>query len=176
MNRLSNEQIIDYLDGTLSKTEMGRVESHLKTNAEDAEMVSDLKMAMAAAQDWHASEPLQVSENFWPQLRENLGPVPKRSVWSSFRKSLSATFGTSPAARFSVGAGVAAIILAMSAFLFAPQNATQPVVAGELSAADKIFVQQSVQKHEAYVKSQPVAGDTSSLETGADEENEPDIP
>ena len=174
MNRLSNEQIMDYLDGTLSQNEMARVEQHLKSNVEDAEMVADLKLAMKAAQDWHQSEPLQVSENFWPKLRDNLGPVPKRSVWSSFRKSLSATFGASPAARFSVGAGVAAIILAMSAFLFAPQNATQPAMA--ISPADQMFIQQSVKKHEAYVQSQPVPGDASSLETGADDDNEPEIP
>ena len=80
MNRLSNDQIMDYLDSALSPSEMARVEKHLKTNAEDAELVSELRFAMGAAKEWHQSEPLQVSENFWPKLRDNLGPAPRRSA------------------------------------------------------------------------------------------------
>lgn len=166
---------MDYLDGALSASETARVESHLKGHAEDAELVRDIQMSLGAIKAWHESEPLQVSENFWPTLRDNLGPAPKRSLWSSVRKSLSNTFGTSPAARYSVGAAIAAIILAMSAFLFAPQNATQTAVA-DITPADRAFITQSVQKHEAYVQIQPAPGDASSLETGADDDNDPEIP
>ncbi|RYG58473.1 hypothetical protein EON80_27015, partial [bacterium] len=80
MTQLSNEQIMDYLDGTLSPSETARVEEHLKNNAEEAQMVNELRFAMGAAKEWHESEPLTVSDNFWPKLRDNLGPAPKRGV------------------------------------------------------------------------------------------------
>ena len=169
MTRLSNEQIMDYLDGTLSKEERARVESHLQANAEDAQLVNELRFAMSAAKDWHESETVRVSDNFWPTLRDNLGPAPSRGVLSSLQKSWRQAFGTSPATRLSLGAATAAIVLAMGAFLFAPQSAQQPVVAESLSAQDLAFVEQSVEQHEAYVAASPVAGDVSSLETGDDE-------
>ncbi|PQV64863.1 Putative zinc-finger [Abditibacterium utsteinense] len=174
MNRLSNDQIMDYLDGTLSPSETARVDNHLKNHAEDAQMVDELRFAMGAAKQWHESEPLQVSENFWPQLRENLGPVPQRSAWSKLKNQVAGAFGPSRAARLSLGAAFAIIAIAASALLFSPQSATNQAVA--LSDADKTFIQQSVQKHEAYVQSQPAPGDASSLETGAEEDNEPEIP
>jgi len=174
MNRISNEQIMDYLDGALSPDETARVEEYLKTNSADAEMVRDIETALGAAKAWHESEPLQVGHNFWPALRDNLGPAPKRSAWSKFKNQMARAFSPSPATRISMGAAVAAIVLAMSAFLFAPQNATQNAVA--LSEADKVFIKQSVQKHEVYVQSQPAPGDASSLETGAEDENEREIP
>ncbi|HEX9997431.1 MAG TPA: zf-HC2 domain-containing protein [Abditibacterium sp.] len=176
MNQLTNEQIMDYLDGALSESETARIETHLKNNPADAEIVGDLKMALGHVKTWHESEPLQVSENFWPKLRDNLGPAPKRGLLSSIQKSLGDVFGTSRAARFSVGVALATIVLAMGAFMFAPQNATQPVIADKISAGDQAFIQQSMQKHEAFVQSAPVAGDVSSLETGAEDDNEPEIP
>jgi anti-sigma factor RsiW len=174
MTQLPYEQIMDYLDGTLTPAEAARIEEHLKQNAEDAQMVNDIRFAMGTTQDLRESETWQVSENFWPKLRDNLGPAPKRSAWSSLRKSLSTMFGTSPAARLSVGAATVAIVIAMGAFLFAPQNATQQSFA--MTEADKMFIQQAVQKHEAYVQTQPAPGDVSSVETGAEDDNEPEIP
>lgn len=175
MTQLPYEQIMDYLDGTLSPTEMAKIEEYLKNNPEEAQMVNDIRFAMGATQDVRENETWQVSDNFWPKLRDNLGPAPKRGMLSNLRKSLSSMFGTSPAARFSVGAAVAAIVIAMGAFLFAPQNATTPAMA-EMTQADKMFIQQAVQKHEAYVQSQPAPGDVSSIETGAEDDNEPEIP
>lgn len=174
MNRLSNEQIMDYIDGTLSPSELLRVEEHLKSHAEDAQMVAELRFAMGAARQWHESEPLQVSANFWPQLRDNLGPAPQRSAWSKLKNQVAGAFGPSRAMRLSLGAAFAVIAIAASALLFSPQNSTPQAVA--LSDADKTFIQQSVQKHEAYVQSQPVPGDASNFETGAEEDNEPQIP
>ena len=174
MKRLSNEQIMDYLDGTLSAAERAKVEAHLNSNAEDAETVRELQFAMSAAQDWHAADEMRVSENFWPNLRDNLGPAPKRSWWSSLLKGANPV--AAPRAKWSVGAAFAAVALAiaMGAMFFAPQNATNPAIAGDISAADKMFIQQSVQKHEDYVASQSVPGDTSARETGADEDNTED--
>jgi anti-sigma factor RsiW len=174
MNRLSNEQIMDYLDSALSPSEMARVEQHLKTNAEDAELVSELRFAMGAAKEWHESEPLQVSENFWPKLRDNLGPAPKRSAWSQLKNQMAGLFGPSRTARLSFGAAFAVIMVLLGALLFSPQGSTP--VANALSPADKAFIAQSVAKHEAYVQNQPAPGDAQSIETGADDDNEPEIP
>ena len=174
MKRLSNEQIMDYLDGTLSAAERARVEAHLQGNAEDAETVRELQFAMSAAQDLHAADELRVSENFWPRLRDNLGPAPKRSWWSSLVGGARGGLATKPAARWSFGAAMAAIVLALGAMFFAPQNAQQPAMADTMSAADKAFVAQSVQKHEAYVTGQNVPGDVSARDNGADEDNTED--
>lgn len=175
MNRLSNDQIMDYLDGTLSPVETARIETHLKSHAEDAEIVAELRFALGAAKEWHQSEPLQVSESFWPNLRDNLGPAPQRSAWSKLKNQVAGAFGPSRATRLSLGAAFAVIAIAASALLFSPKNASQTAYA-DLTAADKTFIQQSVQKHEAYLQSQPAPGDASSLETGAEDDNEPEIP
>ena len=53
--------------------------------------------------------------------------------------------------------------------MFAPKNAQSPVVAGEMTTADKMFVQQSLKQHETYVQSAPVAGDVAAAENGTDE-------
>jgi anti-sigma factor RsiW len=171
MTRLTNEQIMDFLDNACTPEERARIESHLKINQEDADLVNELRFAMTTAKDWHDSEPVQVSENFWPKLRDNLGPAPSRGILSSLQKSVRQMFGTSPASRLSLGAAMAAIVLAMGVFLFAPQNAQQPAVA-DMTAQDMAFVQQSVKQHEAFVATSPVAGDVSTLETGADEDEE----
>ena len=162
MKRLSNEQIMDYLDGTLGVAERARVEAHLQTNAEDAAMVRELRFALGAAQDWHAQDEMRVNENFWPKLRDNLGPVPQRSWWSRLIGPARGGPATKPATRWSFGAALAAIVLALGAMFFAPQNAQTPAVA--ISAADKAFITQSVQKHEAYVTSQNLPGDASARE------------
>ncbi len=175
MKRLSNEQIMDYLDGTLNAAERADVETHLKGNADDAATVRELQFAMNAAQEWHAADEMRVSENFWPHLRDNLGPCPKRSWWSSLLKGVAPTTVAAPRAKWGLGAAFAAIALAiaMGAMMFAPQNATTPVVAN-ITMADQAFIQQSAAKHEAYVTSQAAPGDTSARETGADEDNTED--
>ena len=173
MKRLTNEQIMDYLDGALSPAEMQKIEAHLEVNQEDAECIRDLQMAMGAVQEWHTSEPLRVSDNFWPSVRDQLGPAPKRPALSQLGKSLTGLFGTAPTARWSMGAAFAAIVIALGALLFSPQHATTPVMA--LTPADQTFIQQSVQRHEAYIASQPVAGDVASAETGADDTDEDTI-
>ena len=172
MKRLSNEQIMDYLDGTLSAAERAEVESHLKNSAEDAATVRELQFAMNATQQWHAADEMRVSDNFWPNLRDNLGPAPKRSWWSSLLKGAA----PAPKAKWGLGAAFAAIALAiaMGAMMFAPQDATNPAVATDITTADQAFIKQSVQKHEAFVTSQATPGDTTARETGADEDNTED--
>lgn len=175
MNRLSNEQIMDYLDGTLSAAERAQVESHLAGHSEDAQTVRELQFAMNAAQEWHAEDAMRVSENFWPNLRDNLGPAPQRSWWSSLLKGVSPA-PVAPRAKWGLGAAFAAIALAiaMGAMMLAPQNASTPAIATDITTADEAFIQQSVQKHEAYVTSQAAPGDTSARDTSADEDNTED--
>ena len=174
MKRLSNEQIMDYLDGTLSAAERTRVEAHLDANAEDAATVRELQFAMNAAHAWHAGDEMRVSEKFWPALRDNLGPAPQRSLWSRLVGPARGGLVSKPAARWSFGAALAAIVIALGAMFFAGPNARQTAIATDISAADRAFIQQSVRKHEAYVPSQNAPGDTAARETGADEENTED--
>lgn len=172
MKRLSNEQIMDYLDGTLGASERAHIESHLASHAEDAATVRELQFAMSAAQSWHAEDEMRVSENFWPNLRDNLGPCPKRSWWSNLLKG-AAPAPVAPKAKWGLGAAFAAVALAiaMGAMMLAPQSATTPAVATKITTADEAFIKQSAQKHEAYVTSQAAPGDTNARDNGADEEN-----
>ena len=165
---------MDYLDGTLSAAERAGIESHLETNAQDAETVRELQFAMNATSDFRDADQMRVSENFWPNLRDNLGPAPKRSWWSNLVKG--AAPQTAPRAKWGLGAAFAAVVLAiaMGAMMLAPQNASTPAVATDITSADMAFIQQSAQKHEAYVTSQAAPGDTSARETGADEDNTED--
>lgn len=174
-NQMTNDEIMDYLDGTLDAPAKARFDAHLAQNAADAEMVAELRFAMGAVQEWHQSEPMQVSENFWPKLRDNLGPAPKRSMWSQLKNQVAGAFGPSRATKLSFGAALAVMALAASALLFSPKDATQQALA-DLTPADRAFIQQSVQKHEAFVQIQPAPGDASSMETGEEEDNEPAIP
>ena len=45
MTRLSNEQIMDFLDLTLSPEESTRIDSHLQSRSEDRELVDELRFA-----------------------------------------------------------------------------------------------------------------------------------
>ena len=177
MNRLTNEELMEYLDGALSDKETARVEAHLQINAEDAALVEELQFAQTELRAWHEEEPMQVGDNFWPALRDNLGPAPKRSAWSGLKNGLAGVFGASPVTRLSVGAAMAAIVLALGAFFFAPQNAVQPLQADNaISQSDKDFIQRSMARHQAYNLVAPVAGDGASAETGADEDDHEKIP
>lgn len=175
MNRLTNEELMEYLDGALSDKEMARVEAHLQINAEDAALVEEIQFAQTELRAWHETEPMQVGENFWPNLRDKLGPTPQRSAWSRFKTGLSGVFGVSPVTRLSVGAAVAAIVLALGAFFFAPQSAVQPLQADDkITQSDMDFIQRSMARHDAYNAVAPVAGDVATAETGADEDESHD--
>lgn len=178
MKRLTNEQIMDYLDGALSPEERAVVEAHLIAHPEDAECVRELQFALGAMKEWHHSDELRVSENFWPTLREQLGPAPQRSWWSRVSKSLNQraeSLVVSPrASRWSLGAAVAAAVVALGLLFFAPQNASTPVVA-DLTPADEAFITEMVQQHETFVQSQPMPGERASTPVEADEPEDDSI-
>jgi len=173
MTRLSNEQIMDFLDGALSPEEMASIESHLDTNADDRALVEELRFATQSLHDFNAmeygAEPLRVSDNFWPELRGKLGPAPKRGFFSQLAKSFNGVGAAKPAVRYSFGAAFAALVLALGVFMLAPKNAQNLAVAGDITAADQTFIQQSLKQHETYVQTAPVAGDVSAVENGSDE-------
>jgi len=172
MTRLSNEQIMDFLDGVLSPEEMARVESHLKNSPEDRALVDEIRFATQSLRDFdtleYGQEPLRVSENFWPHLRDNLGPAPKRGFFRGLWKSFNSAGASKPVARYSVGLAMAGLVVAMAAFMFAPRNST-PSIQAAMTQSDRQFVQQSLKQHETYVQSAPVAGDVSALDSSNDE-------
>lgn len=172
MTRLSNEQIMDFLDGVLSPEEMARVESHLEHTPEDRELVDELRFATQSLHDFnvaeYGAEPVRVSDNFWPELREKLGPAPKRGFFRQLATSFNGAGASKPAVRYSFGAAFAALVLALGALMFAPKNSTAPAMA-EMTQADKMFVQQSLKQHETYVQSAPVAGDKAAMDISNDE-------
>ena len=171
MTRLSNEQIMDYLDGTLSPQEAARIESHLQASAEDRELVDELRFATQSLHDFnvaqYGAEPMRASENFWPELRGKLGPAPKRGFFRQLSTSFNGAGARKPAVRYSFGAAFAALVLALGALFFAPKNATHQALA--LTPADQTFIQQSLKQHESYVQSAPVAGDVSAIDSSTDE-------
>ena len=173
MTRLSNEQIMDFLDATLSPEEMARIESHLDSNTEDRELVEELRFATQSLHDFnvaeYGAEPMRVGENFWPELREKLGPAPKRGFFRQLVKSFNGAGAAKPAVRFSFGAAFAALVIALGALMFAPKNATAPVQADVMTQADLNFVQQSLKQHESYVKAPPVVGDVAASEQSSEE-------
>lgn len=175
MKRLTNDQIMDYLDGVLAPDETARLEAHLQQNAEDAELVRELRFANTATQDLRTSEEFRVSENFWPKLRDQLGPAPQRSPFRRLQVSLTRAFtpvtGNSRG-RLSVGVAMAVVVLALGVSFLGPKNTITPSVA-TISAADMAFIQSSADRHDAYVAAEPVVpGDASVRETGADDEED----
>ncbi len=185
MKRLNETDIIDYLDGTLSPARMAEVEAHLRTHEEDAQLVADLKMAQGELIAWDASEPVQVSANFWPQLRDKLPAGGPRRSWLS-RLSSIVWPSQSPLAT-PIRVMVVAAFLALVAALATPEQARQNAVATRdpkaLTNADKAFIERSIQNHNNYSSSQPLGGtnvdkrgDVASSETGDDETVEETTP
>jgi anti-sigma factor RsiW len=169
--------MLDYADGKLEEPRLAAVKAHLQSHAEDAQLLADMKLAGAALRDWDAQLPARASENFWPQLREQLPPQPGRSLLRQMGfKGLAL-----PSLRLSLGAAIAAAVIAMIVFMSAPQQSVNPTSASDLTPADQAFVTQSLQRHEAYAAGQPMngtlsipvtPGNTQSIETGEDASEE----
>ena len=134
MKRLSDTEMMDYLDGTLAPEKAAAVEAHLASSAEDAQLLADLRMAQATLHEMAEAEPIRASDDFWLKVREQL---PERVAQSSAApaKGLMAQIGAwlwpsnSPMGMsLRVGAVVAAI-LAMLMTMFGPGQIRQPTVA-----------------------------------------------
>jgi anti-sigma factor RsiW len=161
MKKLSNEDLMDYVDGTLDAARLTLVEEHLKASPEEAQLVADMKLALSALHEWDAAEPVRVSDNFWPELRDRLPEKPHRSWWRGAAAQMGEWLwpAHSPL-RVSARVAFVAMVMAVAAWFFAPQQAQRPIVAEEppLTTADMAFIQQSLRSHKAYDMVQPLNG------------------
>lgn len=166
--KLSNNDIIDYLDGALDTKRQSLVEEHLRAHAEDANLVSELKEARALLQEWDQAEPVAVAEDFWPRLRDKLpSEGPRRSVWHRVGAWM---WPSHSRAGLSVRVAVVAAFMALAALFMAPRHDVQQVTATQ---DDATFIRQSIERHADYLAAPPVAkpkGDARS----ADSPEEPD--
>ncbi len=124
MKRLSNNDIMDFLDGTLSPQRHSEIVAHLQTNSEDADMVNDLKMAQMALVEWDKSEPVRASADFWIKVREQLPAQPKRNPVRGWLSQLGAALlpTHSPMKMGLRVAAVAAVLALLSMFLTPDQS------------------------------------------------------
>lgn len=133
MKRLSDLEMMDYLDGTLAPDRLAAVEAHLASNAEDAELLADLKMAQGTLHEMSA-EPIVARDDFWQKVRMEL-PQPRKAAPA---KSLLAQVGAwlwpaqSPMG-MSLRVAVLAAFLAMIATWFGPLQTQYSGVAGPQS-------------------------------------------
>jgi anti-sigma factor RsiW len=184
MKNLKETDIMDYLDGTLAPARMAEVEAHLRENAEDAQLVADLKMAQSALIDWDKAEPVQVSADFWPKLRDKLpAQAPRRSLWTQ----LSSMFSMPQKVAVSVGVAIAVAVAMLASGAFGPQQTKSVTFADRdkhtLTAEDRAFIERSIQRHDNYKVSQPLGGtnldkrgDVNSSETGDEDSTEETLP
>ena len=152
MWKISNDDLMGYADGTLDAGALVRVENHLRTHPDDAAMVADMKAAMAALHDWNDAEPVRVSPDFWPKVRSGLDSAPKRGWWRG-AASQAAAWLWPRHSRLGISVRIAAIagILALAGSWFAPHQQIDRV------DADQQFITQSLDRHAAYVSSQPLS-------------------
>jgi anti-sigma factor RsiW len=167
MNKLHTDDMMAYVDGTLDESRLAQVEEYLKTHAEDAALLADMKMALTELHAWDEAEPVRVSENFWPALRDKLPEAPKRNWLRGTTAQLGVWLWPSHSPlRLSARVAVIAAFIALAASFFAPKDATVSVQAGALTAQDQAFIQQSMARHDAYVTSQSLSGGSTLLRTG----------
>ena len=178
MKNLNNDELMDYVDGTLDAARMAAVEAHLKSHAEDAQLAADMKAALGVLKEWDEAEPVRVADDFWPKLRDKLPERPRRSWLRGTLAQLSGTLRPTPS-RLGWGAAFAALFIALGSFWFAPQKATHQVMADKLTPEEKTFIRQSLDRHGAYDSSQPLGaslplagGDERSAEHGDNEDDD----
>jgi len=176
--KLSEIELLDYMDDSLDAAHRGEVEEFLRTHAGDAEQVADMKLALAALHDWDESEPVRASDDFWPKLRDKLPDRPRRSWWRQMTAQARGLFGESVAPlrlqplRISMSAAVVAVFVAMAVFLFAPRQSVQtPYAANQIPPDAQQFITQSMARHQRYDSQQPLGGslpvgDTHSVDSG----------
>lgn len=175
--KITPEELMDYVDETLSPERRARVEAHLSQNAEDAALLREMREARTMLQDWHEAEPVRVSDDFWIKVRDQLPPEgPRRSPLRRLGASLGAwLWPTHSPAALSLRVGMAAIVIAFGVFIFAPKHDTQQSIAKDTvpTQADFAFMKRASKQHKALttaasanLASAPEAGDAGSQESG----------
>jgi len=175
--RLNEVDIMDYLDGTLDASRREEVAAYLRDHEDEAQEIADMKLAMGALKDYDESDPIRVSDNFWPSLRDKLPEAPERNWLKRVAGQASAWLvpNRSPL-RLSIGAAMIAMFIAMAVLLSGPQQTVQRVDAS-LTQEETAFVKKAVEQHTSFIESQPLpsvlpAGDSRSADGSDDEENE----
>ena len=200
MMKIRDEEILDYMDGTLDSARRAEVEAHLSQDAELSAMLSEMPLAMAALRDWDESESAASTRDLWPQIREQLParagsslgrmlPRPARKSAASTRDAapqtslLSALFPAKSPWKMSARIAAVAAFVALAALALSPRGSVQNVKAEKLTSAEQTFIAQSVQRHAAYETVRSVNGATlgggtltNSDGRSSDGDDEPDDP
>ena len=169
--KMNNETLMDYLDGTLDDARRAQVEAHLQKNAEDAALLADMKAAQAVLHEWNEAEPVRASDDFWIKVRAQLPAQPNRNPLRSFGSQLGAWLWPQQRSGLPVRVAAMALFAAMAFALFSPKDATRQAQA-ELSPSDRAFVSQSLQRHSAYVSTQPLNGFDGRVNDGRDNDGD----
>ena len=200
MMKIRDEELLDYMNGTLDTSRRAQVETHLAEDAELCAMLAEMPLALAALRDWDESENAAAStRDLWPQIREQLParagssigrmlPRPTRKSAASTREAapqsslLSTLFPTRSPWKMSARIAAVAAFIALAALALSPRGSVQNVKAEKLTSAEQTFIQQSVQRHAAYetvrsVNGAAIGGGISNGDgRSSDGDDEPDDP
>jgi anti-sigma-K factor RskA len=116
--------------------------------------VDDARLAMQALHALASEEPVAVSEDFWPRLREKLPEQAPRNAFSQITSLLSGVLWPS-SSKWAISARVAVVvaILAMASLWLGPQRTMTPSSA--ITASEQAFISRSMQRHEDFVNTPP---------------------
>ncbi len=153
--KITQDDMLGWVDGTLSAARRAQMQEHLRGNDEDAQLLADMKDAMSALHDWNAHDTIAANDNFWPHLREKL-PERAGRGWNFSR--LASRFFPARAWRLRAVVAVAMLFVALGALFLAPKNATQRLEAQEsaLSVSEQQFIRRSLVQHCTYAAVQPL--------------------
>lgn len=154
MMKLNETNILDYLDDRLGKSDCADMEEALEHSKGRSSDVDDARLGMQALHALASEEPVVVSENFWPRLREKLPEQPPRNAMAQVTSTLTGWVWPSTS-KWAISARVAAVVavLAMASLWFGPQRTVTPSSA--ISASEKAFISRSMQRHADYVNTPP---------------------
>ena len=161
MMKLSQDDMMRFVDGTLDESRAREVDEYIEYSKddEDARLLFEMREAVAVLREWDESEPVRASEKFWPSLRDQLPAAPPRRSWLK-RTFAGVSVGNGarrPALQLSGIAAAIAVAVALGISFFAPKNAQQSLQANEISPTAQQFIHQSLARHNTYVAVQPPA-------------------
>lgn len=183
MMKLNETNILDYLDDRLNKKDCADMEEALEHSKSKSSDVDDARLGMQALHALASEEPVAVSEDFWPRLREKLPAQPPRNAMAQVTSTLTGLLWPSPS-KWAISARVAVVVvvLAMVSLWFGPQRTVTPSSA-HLSASEQAFVTRSMQRHADYVNSPPTVnslplpvGDAGSADRNTEQPDDGYIP
>lgn len=159
--KIREEELLDYMDGTLDDARRAAVEAHLAQDAELAALFAAMPHAMDALRDWNVGADGNAStRDLWPQIREQLparagSPLGRMLPRASWANSL---FTAKSPWRVSARVAAIAVFVALGALLLSPRQTLNEVKADRLTPAEQVFIQQSAQRHAAYETVRSVNG------------------